>query len=738
MPDLDERLHGVDRISTPDLWGTIEDRSLAAPPRLDRRRLVTAAVALAVAAASTAALIATFDGVDGRPAIRPGVNGLIVYTDLGPQPPSIPFENLDVFAFDPASGERVNLTNSPTVAEQSLVWSPDGAKVLFQRTIASGEGAELQIARQFVVANADFSEASVIQECTEGCDGVDFAWSADGSRLAWSGTQRVANGFIVVLRIHDLAAGVTATAECEWPRCRAPGQPAWSPDGTKIAFSQSGSSRFPGVLIQTGPIWVTDATGGDVTAITSTPNECRIDQARTCIFDSWPAWSPDGGSIAFVRTSGWGQPEATTDVVVARADGSNPRTLFVCTSNDQCQQGPVLWAPHGDTIAFVARYDDPSVHLIDPSSGIDRVIELPASAAHPYRLVWSPDGSRIAFLAGGDIPDLYEIDVESGEVRGLAPQLTTQGDLAWLPADAIEPPAGASPSAEPTAAPETAAPTGTIAFKSSNGSSDEDAGTEIWTIRTDGSELRRLTVNETFDGDPAITADGTRIAFASYRAGDRNSQVYVMNADGTDQHVLTDRRTGATQPVWSPDGSRIAFVSSAGFGEEGGVFVINADGSDQRLVAEGNAFDPAWSPDASRIVYSLNDTNGDTHLWVVDLETGSQEPLPELPGAQSEPAWSPDGQTIAFRWWSPGGEAIYTVRPDGSDLRKIASGSEPTWSPDGSWLAFTHVDEETGPQIWLVDSLGRGAHALTSMEGFARDSLIYAITGGPSWTAVQP
>lgn len=734
MPDLDEGLRGVDRVSAPDLWDAIEVRSRSAPPKPKVQRIATVVVALAVAAASIAVLVVTFGEIDHRPAVRPGENGLIVYTASGPQPPSIPFENVDVFALDPATGERVNLTNTPTVAERSPVWSPDGSKVLFQRTTASGEGAEFEITRDLVLANADFTAQSVIQDCAEGCNSFDVAWSPDGSRLAFPDADQVDDGYRPVLRILELASGATTMVACEWPTCQSPGQPAWSPDGSRIAFSQAGGIGSMGPLLPWGPIWVADVAGGRVTPLTEAPEECRTEQRDACIFDSEPTWSPDGGSIAFVHTTGRGQPGATTEVVVTGVDGSGLRVLSRCVSSDQCLGGPVAWAPDGNALAFIDRYDRPTLHLLDPETALDRTIDLPESVGHPYSVLWSPDSSQLAFLGGGRLSDLFAVDLATGEVRSVAPQLTPQGDLAWLPASAIEPAESTGPSEEPTVRPETAVPAGTIVFNSSNGSNNEDAGSEIWTIDTDGSGLIRLTDNETFDGDAAISADGARIAFASYRSGDRNTQVYLMNADGTDQHALTDRRTGATQPAWSPDGSRIAFISSEGYGEPGGILVMNANGSDQRVVAEGNAFDPAWSPDGSRIIFALNEPNGQTHLWVVDLATGVEQELSSLPGEQTEPTWSPDGQTIAFRWGSEGGEAIFTMRQDGSELRKVADGSEPTWSPDGSWLAFTSVNEEMGPQIWLVDALGRGAHALTSMDGFVNDSQIYAQTGSPSWT----
>ena len=63
-----------------------------------------------------------------------------------------------------------------------------------------------------------------------------------------------------------------------------------------------------------------------------------------------------------------------------------------------------------------------------------------------------------------------------------------------------------------------------------------------------------------YDTDPSWSPDGSRIAFVSYRDGNR-PEIYVMNRDGSGQIRLTDNPAIDHSPSWSPDGSRIAFVS---------------------------------------------------------------------------------------------------------------------------------------------------------------------------------
>ncbi len=736
MHDLDERLRGADRVTAPDLWDRIESTAARASRPRGPGRFATIVVSLAVAAAGTVGVFVAFLS-GGGPAGLPA-NGLFVYADEGPQPPEIPFDNIDLFAFDPVTGERTNLTNTPTVAESSPVWSPDGTKVVYERATAEGTGAALRVTYDLVVANADGSDPRAIRACgKEGCDAYDLAWSPDGARLAWTAEERVGGGFVLTLEAYDMQTAET-TELCDSRTCGYPGQLAWAPDGTSIAFSEAGSGRLPGFVLQTGPIRVADVRTGEVKALTPDHPPCGP-TSEGCVIDSAPVWSPDGSSIAFVRTTSGGQPGATTDVMVMDTDGSNERALSECASNDQCQQGPLAWSPDGSQIAFFARYHPEAMSLVRPATGEVRQVPLPSDVGESaYSLLWSPDGKQVAFLGGpARASNLFIVEVATGEVRQEASAIARESTITWLPDGAID---GSEVSSAPatTSTPEPKAPvaTGTIVFASSKGSNQEDEGVEIWGIDPDGSGLTRLTDNDTFDADPALSPDGTRITFRSYRPGDRNTQIYVMSADGSGQRVLTDLRTGAGPPAWSPDGERIAFGSGPGVRQPGGIFLMDADGSNLQLVAEGNAFDPSWSPDGSRIVFSLNTPDGRTGLAIVDLVNGAvTQPLEDLRGEQNEPAWSPDGQSIAFEWSSPSGSGLYIVAPDGSGLRRLADGSAPSWSPDGTWLAYGHFADEHGPQIWIVAADGTGARPITSLPGFIEGTGISAITGDPSWGA---
>jgi Tol biopolymer transport system component len=140
---------------------------------------------------------------------------------------------------------------------------------------------------------------------------------------------------------------------------------------------------------------------------------------------------------------------------------------------------------------------------------------------------------------------------------------------------------------------------------------------------------------------------------------------------------------------------------------------------------EANDMWPAWSPDGTRIAFQSDRSGGLSDIYVINVDGSgllrlTYDPVPAITN-EVHPAWSPDGTRIAFTSNLNGHYDIYTVRPDGSDLRRITSTTdsdlEPSWSPDGTRLVVRRVTTDNEWDIWILAADGTVA-VRVSLPGF--------------------
>jgi len=185
--------------------------------------------------------------------------------------------------------------------------------------------------------------------------------------------------------------------------------PAYSPDGTRIAFTRAND------------IWVMNADGTGQAPITGAEGP-----------DSQPAWSPDGRSIAYV--SNQNTPGGNTtgfELFVTDANGSDTPRRVTDTPNNVSSRAPA-WSPGGDRIAYESNADGTyEIYTIDAdataSFGTRRSAnELGQNYQNPS---WSPDGSRLAYERGaGTMPDETTKEIWTMRADGSDPvRLTTNG-----------------------------------------------------------------------------------------------------------------------------------------------------------------------------------------------------------------------------------------------------------------------------------------------------------------------
>ena len=256
--------------------------------------------------------------------------------------------------------------------------------------------------------------------------------------------------------------------------------------------------------------------------------------------------------------AGTSDAPGNSDIYVMNADGSGKRNLTRDRANDDYP----TWSPDGRRIAFLhgrGRGRGQLYVVNADGSGLRRLGRNRAGVV-PSQLVWSPDGRTIYF-------GRYLVSTDGSGARRLP----------YIPLTAVWSPDGRQ-----------------IAFAGKRNRyrglvRAAIADLDIYVMNADGSGTRRLTHNAGYNGEPAWSPDGRKIAFQSKRrfeGAGATGEIYVMNADGSGKRNLTRNPAQDGRPSWSPDGRRIAFVSDRD-GRRLEAHVMNADGSGQRSLTQG-------------------------------------------------------------------------------------------------------------------------------------------------------
>lgn len=221
--------------------------------------------------------------------------------------------------------------------------------------------------------------------------------------------------------------------------------------------------------------------------------------------------------------------------------------------------------------------------------------------------------------------------------------------------------------------------------------SNRDGNYELYSVKPDGSELKRLTDIPSDEYSPAWSPDGGQIAFVSNRDG--NAEIYRMNADGSNPVRLTDHPAEDSSPAWSPDGSQIAFVSFRDENAELYVMDVNGENLERLTANTWRDFSPAWSPDGTRLAF-LSDQEDELHIYIFTLESAQVTTFNQKASISSAGlTWSPYGQQIAFVSYEGGTSQVYVQDAEGNFETRLTTYPfdhlYPAWSGDGKYLAFT-------------------------------------------------
>jgi len=250
--------------------------------------------------------------------------------------------------------------------------------------------------------------------------------------------------------------------------------PDWSPDGSKIAFSSNRDGMHH--------IYVVNGDGSSLVQITNSKAD-----------DSEPAWSRDGKRIAFVRAI-----EGNTEIYVVNADGSNETRLTFAPGNNKSPS----WSLDGRIFFTSKREERREIYAMKADgSGVQRFTTMGAISP-----VWSPDGSKIAFVSE---------NLEIGKT-----QHPLQVFIANADGSNVRNVTKASPS---TFFPCWSGDSASVAYAVDN----LGVVSNIYQTDLNGNNLRRLTAGPKTDTQPAISPDGSKLAFQSNRNG--NYEIYVRD-----------------------------------------------------------------------------------------------------------------------------------------------------------------------------------------------------------------
>jgi eukaryotic-like serine/threonine-protein kinase len=521
----------------------------------------------------------------------------------------------------------------------------------------------------WVSGRGDIASGRVsIERLTTTGTAIDAAISPDGRNLAWVESAGGMQG----LRLRRLDDGTTrelvpAAAVGFWGI-------AFTPDGSRLLYAtksaQNPAGRLAAVSIDGGP---------------SMPILDGV--------DSTTSFSPDGKRIAFYRAGHLGP--GVTSLIVADVDGSSQLALASVKAPESFVPAffaSPAWSPDGERISV-------TIHNASTGDAVLSTINARSGARQDFSrrfrdatfTSWLPDGSGILFVADqADEFREYPRKVwfqpyPRGEPQRVTPDLLEYRNVS-VRADGE-------------------------AFVSVG----LDAAYALWRIPLQGGNPQRM-ASERYDGllGVAPLPDGRTIVSSGERG---NTQLALLDRAGSGRQILTKDGTNLW-PAVTPDGTTVAFVSNRD--GQTGIWRMNVDGSGARLLAHLPR--PAWlsvTPDGRFVVCaSVGEAGTSVATWRISIDGGA--PM-LLAAGIDRPTVSPDGRLLAGINVTPGANrlTLVTMPLDGSspprELGTIAPATANglmEWTPQGNGILFSTVERTN---VWLQPLTGGAPVRLTDL-----------------------
>ncbi len=220
----------------------------------------------------------------------------------------------------------------------------------------------------------------------------------------------------------------------------------------------------------------------------------------------------------------------------------------------------------------------------------------------------------------------------------------------------------------------------------------------------------------------------TRIIYVS-EEGPKTARVKklaIMDQDGFNTKYLTLGNELVLTPRFNPTSQMVTYLSY--FKNLPRVYLLDIETGTQEVVGDfpGMTFAPRFSPDGKKIIMSFA-KDGNSDIYTMDLENRIVERITNHPSIDTSPSYSPDNRFITFNSDRSGFQQIYVMKSDGSNVKRISFGKglygTPVWSPRGDLIAFTKLHKGKF-YIGVMRTDGSGERLLT--ENYYQEA--------PSWS----
>lgn len=361
-----------------------------------------------------------------------------------------------------------------------------------------------------------------------------------------------------------------------------------------------------------------------VAATGCSDGDAASDPAASSTTTSAPAVELDGSAgdleIAWLST------DRSNETAIFLSDGLGEGVEVVAKVPGRAEQ--LAWSPDGSQLLFDGDgTGDFELSVVEVGSGAVAPL-APSPSSSDGGASWSPDGERVVFFSDRDGRFAgYVVEVASGTVTRVTPESTgSVGDLSWSPDGSW------------------------IAYSVS-----EQVDSEVWLVRPDGSDARRIS---TVPGatQPAWSPDGATLAIAAQPTDASTPGIYLLDVESEEVEELADTEYVDSFPVWSPDGEFVYFTSAlpnddADGGTADDLFrVASSGGEPEAVTADGISveLEVDVAPNSRLIAFSVV-RGGDKEVFVANADGSAARPLSRSDRVDAFGVWRPTDASASER-----------------------------------------------------------------------------------------